>query len=178
MPGHSSDSVCRSNTIRRVVLSTSLFVFITSQAADIVSALRADSLRRCVVELTGRQASYRRGRLMSTSDRHARAALSTRRAFRRPLNDLASGGGKSGPAGRQGREMTTTTTSLLLHDNIPMATRRAPNTKQSIVNVGDSLARSLRPSSPPTLQLSRCSRADPPSVRFVCTLLLASLAHT
>jgi len=26
------------------------------------------------------------------------------------------------------------------HDNIPMATRRAPNTKQSIVNVGDGLA--------------------------------------
>jgi len=49
-------------------------------------------------------------------------------------------GGKSGP-GREGRE---TTTSLPGHDNIPMATatRRAPNTKQSIVNVGDSLASS------------------------------------
>ena len=107
---------------------------------------------------------------------HSRcAALSTRRAFRRPLNDPASGGAKSGPAGREGRETTTTTTtSLLLHDNIPMATRRAPNTKQSIVNVGDSPARS---SSPPTLQLSGCSIADLPSVRFVCTLLSASLAH-
>jgi len=61
------------------------------------------------------------------------------RALRRRLNDLTAAKRRARRLipGRNGRRRP----SLLPgHDNIPMATRRAPNTKQSIVNVGDGLA--------------------------------------
>ena len=70
------------------------------------------------------------------------------RAPRRPLNDPAAAAAAARLAG------SSSSVPLPGHDNIPMATdgrtdgdaRRAPNTKQSIVNVGDrlpSLSRSL-----------------------------------
>jgi len=58
------------------------------------------------------------------------------RALRRRLNDLTPADRRSHGTARR-RPTDRRCRCYPGHDNIPMATRRAPNTKQSIVNVGD-----------------------------------------